>query len=186
MTIEVREEQFERAKLVLSNVPKGIERAMASAINRAAQSGRTEAVKKVRERYIVKASTVREPLKIERASSSSPIAILRAVGRVIPLSKFKIRPSKPTPGRSKPVTATVIKGKGGTIPKAFVARMPTGHVGVYRRKGRPRLPIMELYGPSVPQMIGNEEVMRALEEKAQQTLDERMEHDITRLLEGIK
>ena len=140
----------------------------------------------MRERYIVKASTVREPLKIERASSSSPIAILRAVGRVIPLSKFKIRPSKPTPGRSKPVTATVIKGKGGTIPKAFVARMPTGHVGVYRRKGRPRLPIMELYGPSVPQMIGNEEVMRALEEKAQQTLDERMEHEITRLLEGIK
>ena len=186
MTIEIREEQFERAKLVLSNVPKGIERAMASAINRAAQSGRTEAVKKVRERYIVKASTVREPLKIERASSSSPIATLRAVGSVIPLSKFKIRPSKPTPGKSTPVTATVIKGKGGIIPKAFVARMPAGHVGVYRRKGRPRLPIMELYGPSAPQMIGNEEVMRALEEKAQQTLDERMEHEISRLLEGIK
>ena len=32
MTIEIREEQFERAKLVLSKVPKGIERAMASAI----------------------------------------------------------------------------------------------------------------------------------------------------------
>ncbi len=186
MTIEIREEQFERAKLVLSNVPKGIERAMASAINRAAQSGRTEAVKKVRERYIVKASTVREPLKIERASSSSPIATLRAAGSVIPLSKFKIRPSKPTPGKLTPVSATVIKGKGGTISKAFVARMPAGHVGVYRRKGRPRLPIMELYGPSAPQMIGNEEVMRALEEKAQQTLDERMEHEITRLLEGIK
>ena len=51
MTIEIREEQFERAKLVLSKVPKGIERAMASAINRAAQSGRTEAVKKVRALY---------------------------------------------------------------------------------------------------------------------------------------
>jgi len=41
MTIEIREEQFERAKLVLSKVPKGIERAMASAINRAAQSDRS-------------------------------------------------------------------------------------------------------------------------------------------------
>ena len=114
------------------------------------------------------------------------MAVLRAAGRVIPLSKFRIRPSSPTPGRPKPVTATVVKGRGGTIPKAFVARMPAGHVGVYRRRGRPRLPILELYGPSAPQMIGNEEVMRALEEKAQQTLDERMEHEITRLLEGIK
>jgi len=186
MTIEINDKQFEHAKLILSRIPKGIEKAMASAINRAAQSGRTAAVKKVRERYYIKASTIREPLKIERASPSSPMAILRAAGRVISLSKFKIRPTAPTPGKPKTVVATVVKGQGGAIQRAFVARMPAGHIGVYRRKGGPRLPIIELYGPSVPQMVGNEEVIRTLEEKAQQTLDERMEHEITRLLEGKK
>ena len=74
--------------------------------------------------------------KLNNASSSSPIAILRAVGRVIPLSKFKIRPINLRQA-GQTCNGAVIKGKGGTIPKAFVARMPTGHVGVYQ-KGRPK------------------------------------------------
>ena len=42
---------------------------------------------------------------------------------------------------------------------------------------------MEAVWSFCPSNDRNEEVMRALEEKAQQTLDERMEHEITRLLE---
>lgn len=39
------------------------------------------------------------------------------------------------------------------IPGAFAATMPTGHEGVYKRAGRSRLPIQQLFGPSVGRVV---------------------------------
>jgi len=181
--IEIDDKQLERVKTVLASVPKGANRAVSSAVNRAASAARTEAVKQVRAQYIIKAQDVRSPMSIEKASMSGLMATLRASGRVIPLSKFRISPASPP--QTRPLRAQVRKGSaGGTLRHAFVARMPSGHIGAYMRKTSKRLPIKELFGPSVPHMIGNKEVMGKIEERAVEVLDERLEHEITRLLKG--
>jgi hypothetical protein len=40
--------------------------------------------------------------------------------------------------------------------------MPTGHVGVFERKGNPRLPIKELFSVSLPQAFAQRTVRDAM------------------------
>lgn len=184
--ITVNPEQLERAELLLKNIPNGVEKAVVAALNRAVEGARTEAVKKVRERYYIKAKDVRDAIEIKKATINSLVAVIRASGSPIALSKFRVTPSRPpTKRRTKPIIVRVVKGGGGPIEGAFVARMQSGHVGVFRRVTKARLPITELYGPSIPQMLGHESVAEYIEEKARERLEERLEHEIDRLLRGV-
>lgn len=184
--ITVSTEQMERAELLLKGIPKGVEKAVAAALNRAAEGARTIAIKKVRERYYIQAKDVRETIEIKKAMINEPVAIIKASGSPLALSKFRITPSNPpAKRRKKPIIARVVRGEGGPIRSAFVAKMQSGHIGVFRRVGKERLPITELYGPSVPQMLGHESVTEYIEEKARERLENRLEHEINRLLRGV-
>lgn len=186
ITIRADENQIARAELLLKTVPNGVSRAIVAAVNRAAQGARTDAVRKVRERYYIRAGTVSDEIKITKATMENQVAVIRASGSPIPLSKFRIIPSRPpTKRRKKPVIARVVRGEGGPIKGAFVAQMKSGHIGVFHRAGKARLPIIERYGPSVPQMLGHESVVAYVEERAQERLAERLEHEINRLLRGV-
>lgn len=74
---------------------------------------------------------------------------------------------------------------GGTFEDAFIAQMPAyNHVGVFTRTGKERFPVEEKMGLSMAQMVGNDKVLEQLEQEAQKTVDQRIEHEITRLLNG--
>ena len=62
--------------------------------------------------------------------------------------------------------------------------MRSGHTGVFEREGPKRFPIEEKMGLSAAQMVGNEKVIEAVEEEAQETVNARLEHEIERLLNG--
>lgn len=64
------------------------------------------------------------------------------------------------------------------------AAMKSGHIGVFEREGRKRLPVSELMGLSAAQMAGEETVSRQVQEEAQRLVNERLEHEIDRLLNG--
>lgn len=181
--IELNVEQMDRLETALADIPEKIPRAAARAINRAAYTARTEAARKVREEYVIKHGDVIKTIKIYPASEDDLAATVISRGTVIPLIKFKVSPQRPQPRRKIPLKATVKRGEGGPIPRAFTAQMKSGYVGVFERVGKPRLPIRQLYGPSVPQMIGNPSVSEWVEEKALEKLDERLEHEIERALE---
>ena len=67
---------------------------------------------------------------------------------------------------------------------AFEAKMGS-HYGIYERQGEKRFPVKELFGPATPQMMySNENVMDSIEEKMASTYEERIEHEITRILNG--
>ena len=75
-----------------------------------------------------------------------------------------------------------------TFSRAFVAQMKSGHIGIFERTGG-KTPtgdaeIRELMGSSVPQMLGNEEVLESLAEKTMAKMDERLEHEVNRILAG--
>ena len=57
------------------------------------------------------------------------------------------------------------------------------HYGIYERQGEKRFPVKELFGPATPQMMySNEVVMDSIEAKMASTYEERIEHEITRVL----
>lgn len=135
-------------------------------------------------------------------------------GRLIPLHRFDgAAPSVPTPDTSRrfgvmhgflaggeekwhlmypgvPAHGHVLKGTSpATFPHAFVARMnSTGHIGIYERtKGmtsRGKDEIEELFGPSVPEMLGSQEVAEKLVKEASDSFEKNLEHNINAILYG--
>lgn len=182
--IELKLEHIDKLERILGNTPKQIPIVTARAINRAAEAGRTQAGRSARDTYVIKHKDVIGTIKIKKASSSDLHANIKSRGHVEKLMNFKVNPTRPQPGRKKPITVSVKKGSKKTIRNGFVAGMKSGNINVFTRVSKKRLPIQGLYGPSVPQMLGNESVVGFVEKRAMDVLDSRLEHEISRLLGG--
>lgn len=182
--IEITSETIERVETLLSGIPKGAERAFSNSINRGLSRVKTTAMKRVKEVYAVQSSalTAATTTRISKASTGNLAGYVSFSGFKIPLYKFSVAPKKS--GTGKQVTASVMKNGGTTFEDAFVAKMKSGHVGVFERNGRKRLPVKEIMGLSASQMVGNAAVIEELEKEAQKVVDERLSHEIDRILNG--
>ena len=56
--------------------------------------------------------------------------------------------------------------------------------GIYERKNDSSYPIKQLYGPSVPRMAENAVVLKTVEDRVNEVINNRMEHEIDRILNG--
>lgn len=178
---------FKAATLSLRFVEKNMPKAFSAAINRVSQGMRTEAVKKVRETYQVKAGDVRKTIKITKASPARLEMLMVSRGSSLPLIKFRTTPRN-VPTRQPRVLKAQVKKSGGKkpIPGAFVAKMRSGHVGVFMRSSKKRLPVNELYGPAVPVMLNEEGVQEHLQQEAQRRMADRLDHEMNRVLGRFK
>jgi hypothetical protein len=184
--INVTDSQVNRAIEALQHIPNAVPKALSAAINRAAEGARTEAVKKVKEEYVITASRVRETIHIFKANPANLTAAITSRGRLRALSYFKTNPSKPLTRRiTRQLIAHVKRTGGETISGAFIAKTRSGHVGVFNRVGKARLPVVQRYGPSVPQMMGEPRVSSHIEQESKRRLDDRIEHEISRILRGV-
>lgn len=74
--------------------------------------------------------------------------------------------------------------RGGTGTAAEVGT--SGHVGVFKRLGKTRLPIRELRGPSIPHVAETLPALkRALDVDVMAVFENRMDHEIGRMLEKL-
>ncbi|NBI71651.1 hypothetical protein D3Z50_11355 [Clostridiaceae bacterium] len=181
--IEVSAEAIERVERILAGVPKGAERALSNAINRGLSRVKTGATKRVKEVYTVQSSalTAAANTQVNKASTSNLAGIVTFAGCKIPLYKFQVTPK--APGVGKRVKAAVKKGGGTQFEEAFIANMRNG-TGVFERETSKRFPVDELMGLSAAQMVGNEKIVQELQEEAQEVINERLEHEIERILNG--
>ena len=178
--IEITSDAIERVGTLLADVPKGAERVFASAMNRGISRVKTQAIKQVKTVYAVNGAALTKATRINITKASTG----NLAGVKIPLYKFKVTPTKP--GTGKQVRAAVKKGGSGTpFEDAFIAEMKTnGHTGVFERTGRKRFPIEEKMGLSAAQMVGNEDIIDGLEKEAQELVNERIIHEMNRILNG--
>lgn len=190
IAVGIDESLYKRARDALRHLPKAAEKAVARAINRALEGARTDAVGKICAEYFVRPIDVRKTLHIVRAKPDRPEARLLSSGGAIPLMKFRVSPKKPPrqkgkkSGERKGVVAGVKFGTAVPFPYSFVAKVGSGHVGVFSRVGSASLPIRQKYGPSIPQMLGNETVLKYIEERAKERLEKELRHQIDYLFGG--
>jgi hypothetical protein len=150
--------------------------ALARAINRTAASERTAMARAVAADMGLTVSTAREAIRVDKASATTQAARVTARGKRIPLIEFKARGPEPSRGRGRGVT---YQGQGGrkTIPSAFLATVGTGrHRGVFLRRGRARLPIRELYGPSIAHVFAT--LIPVGEARRGDVLTKNVEHEL--------
>lgn len=62
--------------------------------------------------------------------------------------------------------------------------MNSGHLGIFERISKKRMPIEEIMGSSMRSMVSNSVVLDQVYKEAQDTFDKRIEHEIERLLAG--
>lgn len=209
--IEEVGKSLDRAEKLLAGIPGGVEKAAKSAMSRTMSHLRTNSAREIRKVYAISTAALRSEENVTSKYTYHPGAgvsgSIRFSGTKIPLYRYDgASPAQPTQDKSQVVNA-FIQGhwrqvhpgihalghqKKGTSPeifgRAFVARMGSGHVGIFERTGGMTSTgsdeIKEIMGSSVPQMLGNSEVQQALVDGAMQVFDDRVDHEITAILNG--
>jgi len=189
--IEIDSKKLDLAKLLLSEIPNGINKAMANAINRTTTGVRQMMVKAICERYYIKQPEVRKAIAITKAVATDrdgQSGKITARGTGLPLIKFNVDPKKALSKRivGKKVKAGVLTTGLKPLPNAFVKQFKNGGVGVLMRKGSERYPIKQLYALSVPQMMDQALITTDdVQVYAQDRLDREFDGQVDRLLRGI-
>ena len=186
--IEVSQETTNRLHAILSGLGKADEKVLKPAMQRGLTAGRAAFSKQIKSTYYVSTSVFTKyshiGYKKVEMRSDGLIGSIEYAGTVIPLIKFNATPQKATYGKS-PVKAAVKKGESQVeLQNAFTAQMPNGHIGIYERKNDSSYPIKQLYGPSVPRMAENAVVLKTVEDRVNEVINNRMEHEIDRILNG--
>ena len=184
--IQITNDQIERVNLILSGIPGGAQKAFSSVIRRANSTVKAETVRQITGTYAISAQRVRAGGNIRaqvQKADGGVVGTVTFAGYKLPLYRFNVTPTLPI--QRAEVKAAVMRGNGQTpFAHAFIARMKSGHTGMFERKTGRSLPITEFMAQSTAQMAGNEEVLEQVSEKAQETVNKRIEHEITRILNG--
>lgn len=175
MDISFDSRQLADIRALLRDVPLGLEKALSRALNKIGVFARTQVMKMIAREINIKLKDLRgRNVRLRRASFGRLFVVLSITGRRIPLTHFSARQTK------RGVTYRIRRsGRRQRIDDAFIQRMDSGHVGVFVRSGqprisrtladrtnkrrgqrkglgflvRPRLPISERFGPSIPQVV---------------------------------
>jgi hypothetical protein len=161
--MKITVEGLDAIVLQLGEQPRKIQRAAIRAINRGIKSGRTFMARSIAQDTGLKVGTVRDALGMELASESTGTASLSADLKRIPLIQFNAKDTGFNKGTGRRSNARVsgVRSRAGSgvtyrmggvssrVEDAFIATMVSGHQGVFRRASRARLPIRELFGPSL-------------------------------------
>ena len=180
--LTVDSKDIERAERMLEHLKGQAPKVLSNALNRSLENARSNAVNGARENYNVRAKDVRSTIKLQRAKPSRLMGAVWSTGKVLPLTAFKVNPGTVNGRRRTPIRVGVRKGSVETLERAFIARSGNFN-GVYARKGKSRLPIQQLYGPAVPQMLSNESVVKLITDEARATFAQRVDHEIDRVLQ---
>lgn len=185
-SVEVSKTDLADVERALTGIKNGYAKVVSRSLNRTLTGVRTDAVREVQKVITPTAKTIRATFTMIKASTRKLAAAVKSSGMALPLIEYKARASK------KGVTVQVKKkSKRSLISGAFIATMKSGHKGVFLReytdkrrpvkKARPgvpyaamprkyRLPIKELYGPGVPDILSNDSVMKPILKKADERL----------------
>lgn len=157
---------------------KRAQNAMVHVLNRVATSARATGAKAIAEDLGAKQAAVRKAVIVKKATFDTMESLVVASGKRIPLIEFV----KNTAGQYlSQLVAAQRRGmrgfgrgraRGGGVPYtlrgkrsvagSFIARMPSGHVGIFRRLGKKRLKIIELFGPSMTLVFSKSKVQTAV------------------------
>jgi hypothetical protein len=175
--------QLRKLERALGHIKGGVQKAMAGAINRTLNKGRTEVKREIRKIYEIKAKDI--PVRVRGANVAQPKGEIIIRDKMLDLNKFKVQPKGVQRLRKKRmIKATVRRGKGGFIPHGFVAGVPSGYIGPFTRVGKARLPIRKRIAIGAPIMASQPNVGPAVNKAMGDTLAKAMDQQIKRVMAG--
>lgn len=152
---------------------KRFPKAAAAGINKAAAGAFTLSVREIqRDVGATAQKSIRKNLRLSKAIGEKPVAQIIASSKKedrIPIYELRPRPRTVSRGKRPRGPGVSWGPQGRLIPGSFVAQMPSGHIGVFKRFGYKRLirgrqdegkmqPIEERFGPSVAKIFTQKKI----------------------------
>lgn len=140
-------------------VERALQRAVSKAGGDALRFLRTGSSRLIRQRKRIRLARVRQGLPLVFPRNKADLASLEwrmnVSGDPVPLGEFphRVVPRKEGRRHGGGVRVQVNVGKWTMVRGVFVARMGSGHEGIFRRRGRARLPIDELYTSKLSDVV---------------------------------
>lgn len=182
---DIGDSSIDRATKMLAGIKHGADKAIGSAIKRAATTGEAYAAKLIRSEYYINAGDFKNYTKSKRhiiTQDGSTTVDIDFKGYHIPLLKFNTKVGKD----GRVVTRVKRSSSATVLDHVFSQAVGThGHTGVFERLTDKRLPIEEKLGPSTPQMMRyNDDISQEIGDKVIEAFDDRLEHEILAVMNG--
>lgn len=151
-----------------------VRRVCQAASKRAATTARKAGTQALRNIYAIKGvSVVKSGVSINKLNDGTEMRIKG--GYTSAQKYFKVKSLK-----RKGVFVSIKKGTETKVPNGFVST-----AGIFmKRQGKDRYPLKGIYGPALPQMFGNENVMNAMQKEGMEMYEKRLYHELERALGG--
>jgi len=151
---------------------------MSRALNKTATTGRAEISRELSKRIGIPVGKVKDKIKLHKASFTNWRSAVTLSGRRFSLLDMKAKQLKAGVKYQQAETRQRV-----LIRSAFTATMSSGHQGVFKRKGSDRLPISELFGPSLAGLYGGAEDLAArILRQARQRLEQNIAYQVELIL----
>ena len=177
VSVHVDARDYEQLARALNHLPGQIKaKAIARALSRVGEMARTQVVRRAAQQSGMPQRDVRSRTLSFNAGGTTQEIVMRS--EWWPLYKL---------GGARQTKTGVTVRNWGHHRGAFIAGMRSGHEGVFRREGKSRLPIRELWGPNPVSFVLDhpDEYEAILAEVAETALVPRLVHELDRLLASI-
>lgn len=194
IVMNVKADFSQANKLFFDLETKYINRAALRALNRTIKQVKTAAVKELK-KEVGKATGLssgglKKTIKEKKAHRNNLRAQLLVSGRALPLIRFGARQV----GQGVSAAAW---GKRRTYRGAFIAKMPSGHKGVFKRvSGRYMASragstkhseaLEELWGPSLPKEFAKQKIINVMQKKGRQVWVKNFQRELNFELSKLK
>ena len=180
----------------LRNIKNGAEKALTRGMNTALPKMKKAASNSIKQNYsITKITAATKTIKQKKAAYKRLSAEINSQGRPIPLTSFRFK-RNPHPGVKGTPTAKAMVVKNGALKETggFMAnvrwRSKTGdsgsHTGIFKRVGKERYPIKQLYAPSTTEFMNNPDSSTNIQKAGQESFEKEFDRQVDYLLKGGK
>ena len=197
----------------LSGLRRQIPKITERSLNKAITGVKTDASKLIRQEITAKKKNVDRTMRVFKASVRRGVlsTALESTGKAVPLAGYKVRQlrsgvkvsvRKDTPAEVIPHSflATMSTGHRGVFQREIRHKDATSNIP-FSRAGRRRppkqyaamgrktdgrkyvLPIKELFGPAIPSIMRNQDVMTTLKRQAKERARNAFQHEIDRAIQ---
>jgi len=212
--IVIKTKGFKQAMAGLEEIPQEAKQALEDAIKETLGFLREEIPRIVHQRYDISMSSLMDQSHrtgkwkmIPKVTEKGGYIVdggMEVIGTRIPTMRFNVNPTYVPVQRGIPVrarqvvTVTVRRGKAHVgQPNTFIARMKSGHIGVFHRKEdakhrirpdgqRTALNITEDYRISVPEMLQGKQLQRQLRNNTTKFFNRKCEEEVERVIKNLK
>ena len=188
--IAIEPKALNATKEMLAAIQKGNKGVMSRAINTTLRGVRTDVTREIKDSVNLTTTFIQQGTSkagtktfyLSYATKTAPTGTITTRGANVPLIQYSNqRGTKATYPKS--ITVEVKKARGKTkLRHAFIPKLESGHRGLFEYEfgtattGRRK--IKEMYGPRIPDILSNAEVMSKVEANAKIRMDKNLSHEI--------